>query len=601
MTRRLRRFHLWLALLLALGAGIRLAVLLSAHDWIVFRVPVLDAGFYHDTARGLLAGEWPRAEPYFMGPLYTYVLGGLYALFGGDPLVGRAANLVLGVLTLWLTGVTTRRVAGDVAALAAVFVGVLYGPSIFYEQVLLLATLLTLLAVVVYERTLALTERGGWRAAVPLGLALGAAVALRGSAALYILPVAWAARRRLLGRDGVLALVCAGAVIAPFTVHNLTSGSSTLLTTNLGWNLFIGNHGGARGMFAYPNGWRAEGDPTGREFASELAGRALDADETNAFWLRQTRAAVARDPLGTAARAARKLYLFLQPSEIPQNESYRFYLMHVPPARVAMLGWWVLLPLAVLGVTVSRRAQAAGPRAVSSALLFALVPLVACAIFFVTGRYRLPSVPFLTMLAGVGTAWLLGAAGREPRRAVLATLAVVVTSLALLAVPAPFDVARALARDYEHVGLRYQREGAVRVAEEQYRLALEIEPDDGDALNNLGTVLVSQDRLAEAIAVYEHAARVEPGNPVPLRNLASVRGSLGDDAGAEAALRAAIHVAPDDAVSWTNLGAALALQERFEEAIEAFERADRLDPENRRIQGMLRSAREFLDASRTNP
>jgi 4-amino-4-deoxy-L-arabinose transferase-like glycosyltransferase len=593
------RFHLWVGVLLVVAAGIRVAALASSHDWIVLRVPVLDAGFYHATARELLTGDWPGREPFFMGPLYTYVLGGAYALFGADPLVGRILNAALGIVALALVARIARRVAGEVAALAALGIGALYGPAIFYEQVLLMATLLSVLALVMLDRALALRDAPSWRAAVPLGLALGAAMALRGSTILYLVPIAWCVRGRLVGRYGLGALAAAALVVLPFTVHNLRSGSSALLTTNLGWNLFIGNHEGARGTFAYPNGWRSESDPTGREFASQLAGRPLSLDETNAFWIDRTREALARDPARVASHLARKLYVFLHPEEMPQNESYRFFLGHVPPARLALFGWWLLLPLGVVAkLTLFGRRGERAPcrREVVSIVLFAAVPLLACLIFFVTGRYRFPSVPFMLVLAGIGTAWIADRLGTRPVRGALATAGVLAACFLLVLLPAPFDRDRALARDHEHVGLRYQREGSMRAAEEQYRLALEVKPDDGDALNNLGTVLMADGRIEEARAVFERAAAAMPENPVPLENLATALARLEENAAAEAVLRRAVAIDPGNVTLWSNLGTALALQGRFREAITAYERADRLAPGNPEVRGMLQSARDFLRA-----
>jgi Flp pilus assembly protein TadD len=54
--------------------------------------------------------------------------------------------------------------------------------------------------------------------------------------------------------------------------------------------------------------------------------------------------------------------------------------------------------------------------------------------------------------------------------------------------------------------------------------------------------------------------------------------SASDYVGAEAKFRSAIHARPNDAVGYSNLGAALIAQRRFDEAVAALRKAIELDP-----------------------
>ena len=56
-----RHFGRWLSAMVMVAAIIRLAVFVDSRNWIVLRSPILDAGYYHATARGLLDGTWPAA------------------------------------------------------------------------------------------------------------------------------------------------------------------------------------------------------------------------------------------------------------------------------------------------------------------------------------------------------------------------------------------------------------------------------------------------------------------------------------------------------------------------------------------------------------
>ena len=81
-----RAQRLFLAATLSAAIVIRFLYYLSIRDAAVFRAPYLDAFYYDQWARRLIAGDWGVGEPYWMGPLYPHLLAAVYAVFGaGGP------------------------------------------------------------------------------------------------------------------------------------------------------------------------------------------------------------------------------------------------------------------------------------------------------------------------------------------------------------------------------------------------------------------------------------------------------------------------------------------------------------------------------------
>jgi tetratricopeptide (TPR) repeat protein len=74
--------------------------------------------------------------------------------------------------------------------------------------------------------------------------------------------------------------------------------------------------------------------------------------------------------------------------------------------------------------------------------------------------------------------------------------------------------------------------GAPGVAEAHYRRALEIQPADATAAFNLGVVLEDQGRLDEAVEAYERAARIDPRSADAHYNAALLHERRGDEAAA---------------------------------------------------------------------
>jgi hypothetical protein len=102
---------------------------------------------------------------------------------------------------------------------------------------------------------------------------------------------------------------------------------------------------------------------------------------------------------------------------------------------------------------------------------------------------------------------------------------------------------------------------------------------DGGALEplcNLAIVLQAQKRLDEATAVYERIVARHPDNVQCLINLGVCSIDRGNPGDGEVQLRRALGIDGTKTSAWANLGVALALQNKNDEAFEAFARAEAL-------------------------
>jgi len=113
-------------------------------------------------------------------------------------------------------------------------------------------------------------------------------------------------------------------------------------------------------------------------------------------------------------------------------------------------------------------------------------------------------------------------------------------------------------------------------AEPWMRKAAQRDDSEWTAHFGLATALRAQGRLDDAIAAFERAVEVAPGNLFCLAQLADCMLAQKKATVAERYARRAIAADDKAPVAWTNLGVALVAQDRFEEAIAAFEHADRL-------------------------
>jgi 4-amino-4-deoxy-L-arabinose transferase-like glycosyltransferase len=565
-----------LAALVVLAALLRGAFLLLTRSAPVFRVPDLDAAFYHVWARSLAEGRGDFQGPYFLGPLYPHVLALLYRIFG--PAAGgvRLVQTVLGLLDVALVHGLARRLFGFRAGIVAGLVLALYGPLAFFEGLLLVEALLTTL--VLASAWVLLVP--SWPAPVR-GASAGALLALASlgrATVLLVLPVAlWSMARRggaaPSGRPAARALAAALAcllVLAPVLVRNARQGALAL-TTNGGVNLYAGNSPGAAGRFHAPPGVsffhtvpapdpRAPLPPdVAARFLTVRAAAGTEAAADSPHW-RRLAVNWARSHPGDFGRLfLRKLWLLLQAREVAHLESFGSQRARIPALWLFPVDFGVLLPLALLGWWRARRERVAGSGVLAA---YAGATLLPCIVFFVTARYRLAAVPLLAPLAGFGAAtlWSWIRVGDRRRGAIALAFLLSLGGIQRLGgAPAPEQLA------WEHVQM-------------------------ADRLTVLG------DRTG-ALRELEDAVRLAPGWPEASLQLARTLGERGGPADLERAasiLRGVIRRAPQEPAAWFELGILLVRQGRADEARRAWREALAIDPR-------FDPARQRLRASGAEP
>jgi hypothetical protein len=411
-------------------------------------------------ARGQWDGGW--AVAYDSSPAYSYLLAALYAVSGGWT-AALVFQLVLGALVPLLIFDVGRRLYGPATGLLAAVLAALHVPAIFYESLLVKFGLVPVVTAAALLGAVRLRGSGTVLAAVASGLALGALALLRPNTVLMApVALAWAlVGHPLRSRVRALAAAAAGAalLLAPMAVRDRLAAAHGLAGSLWGIHFYVGNSARADGEYVIVPGVRA--DPVGhvidaRAVAERRTGRTLSAEEVSWYWFRRGIRFARTHPGRWLALQGRKVWLTFAAGERGSfGDEFGELATASPVLRLPLVGFGVLGPLGLLGIVTTLRRR--GP---------ALLPLVVGAIavsllpFFVVGRYRLPLVAPMTILAAAGVVALAGFIGARARplvawlaaAAALAGLAValgaddgdVAALLAVLAVGVP--VAREIER-----------------------------------------------------------------------------------------------------------------------------------------------------------
>ena len=572
----------WPSVIAAVALLLRVVYVLQVRDTPFFQTLGLDARFYDRTAWSLLTGESVEGA-YFMSPLYSWFLAGLYRLFGRDLLFVRLAQSIIGAGTAVLTYLLAKRVFDRRVAALAGLIAATYGAFIFYDGSVLMTPLLVFLNL---AALVLLVDGDARRRPLLIGLAgamLGLAAIGRASALIFVPFAAVWLLLRGRGQDetalpprrrsfALAAILVAGAfiVVAPVAIRNyVASGDFVPITSNGGLNFYIGNSEIATGGYERPEGLDIVTDPDGETIAEAALGRDLSPSEVSSYWYGRARSFIAEHPGRWSGLLVRKLVFATSSYELPQLENYYFQKRYSPLLSAPLPGFAVIAPLGLVGLALAWRRRRA-----RILIAFVVVYVLTIVAFFVVSRYRLPVVPPLIAGASYAAVWFVESLRRKAWRRVAApALAVAVLAVFVNADLYGVDRGRGFAQSHYRLGIIYSEQGRAEQAIAEYQKAIAIDPAYPKSYLNLGTTLAEQGRNAEAVEFFRKAIRLDPNYTDARVNLAIVLERDGAYDAALAEIDSVLAYAPRDARALKERGIALMRTGRSSEARDAFESA----------------------------
>ena len=500
----------------------------------------LDGLVYDEWAQRIAAGDWMGSRIFYQDPLYPYLLGALYALFGRSLMLVYLVQVAFGVGTCWLTALLGRRIFGVAAGNLAGLLGALFAPSIFYE-VQVDKTFLSLFLVAAFL-VLVLDRRVGARLAAGVVLALGSLT--RANLILFIplgifallfertdarspgadrptfdffrWPDASAQRRAAAFFVGCFL------VLAPVALRNHhVEGQWVLTTSQAGQNFYIGNNPlNTTGSYIVPPSIRPDPRYEEMDFRAEAerqSGRRLKPSEVSEFWSNEAWKHIDANSAFAWKMFLRKFLVFWNDYEVPDNLNMYLLERWSWVLRLPLLGMGAIVAFGVLGAVLAFRKNVE----VRILVAFTTVYCATVVAFFVFSRYRIQIMPVLAVLAAHGVLWL---------------------------------VAQARAARWNHAA-----GGAAAVLVVAFFCFQTFDWTDKTkgiaiSLNNLGSLYMKLGNTAEAIAAYEEAVRLSPEGVVgAIRLLGDHYLQSGDLLRAERYMRQVVTIKPESRLGWNAL------------------------------------------------
>lgn len=592
-------------LLAGVAAAVQVAFLLSTRHALFFRYPLVDAATYYQQALAIAAGHGTPGA-FWQPPGYPHVLAAWRVIAGADPFVLRSVQaLLLAPPIAVLTWLVARRLLPGAWATAAGCAVSLTGPLLFHQSQLLPAAPATALVLLTLLTTLQAMERPSlWRwlrAGTFTGLATLFVATCGALLPVQIVLAARAASVRSIARRAACALAVAAGllvVLLPVAIRNREAcGHWVWLSANSGTNFYVGNARSWEVTLTTQPG--QDWDTLMR--LPMVQGGARDAVEADRYFGRLARQEIARDAGGWLHRLFLKTAMFWHGREIPRNIDIYGWREQSP--LLAALVWragicfpsGLLVPLAAVGALALRRRPSA-VLLTASALAFGLL----VAWFFPCGRYRVPMLPAIAILACAGLQALCAAARARRTRALsgLAAVALVLAAAANWPVRWPTDRIRYDAHLWNAIGAAADVRQDLATARACYEKAIQRDPKFADAQFNLGTVYGRQRDRARSQACYEAAIASRPDHDKAHVNLALWLAESGHLDAALHHLTLAEGLNPLNAEAYSNHGVLLLRAGRRDEALAKLALAAALNPAH---QTAYRAAQQQRDAPASKP
>ncbi len=359
---------------------------------------------YDANALSALEGSWPNEEPFIFGPLYSFFLFIVYAIFGVNYVIPLIIHMMLGSVIVcaaiyWIGKYVFSHLTGLLAALAVA----LYGPLIVYGVCYTQVSVTVPLFVLIFFFLLKFFDTHQNRYILLSGLAMGLC-ALSRPTVLVVVPIIIIFLILEIRPLSHLALssgffIFALAItILPFTVHNYrVTGRVIPISDNGEINLYLGNnwYSSAIGPIGIASQYSHK---LGNlfYFPGELDEVVNKVKSGQTSYIEQVKTYVLEHPWDWLELMTKKMHLiFLEPDWklIPQYAGQLISLKGILKLQLIPIEWMALMIFGTLSAYLMRN------KFTTLIFLSSISLALVTSLFFVQFRFRLPIAPFLLLLA----------------------------------------------------------------------------------------------------------------------------------------------------------------------------------------------------------
>jgi tetratricopeptide (TPR) repeat protein len=496
LVRKYDSKYIWAFAIFATALALRIIYFLQVRsNYPGWDTPTIDPLFHDLWAKQIASGDLLGSGPFFRAPFYAYLLGAVYAAFGPSLTVAKIIQHIIGAFSCSMIFILAEKYFSRKIAVVSGLIAAFYWVFIYFEDELLLDSLLVLFSTVLILILLRLYENPRRNLFFAAGIILGIASITRPNF-LVMLPVIaiWVTYAFALAKKekiaGILILTAGCAlIISPVTIRNIVVGDDTVLIASQGGiNFYIGNNEHANGFTAVmpefgPTWQYADCEYMAKSESGRL-GQEMKQSQVSDFFNRKALSFILSKPLQWSGLMIRKLSYFWNSYEISNNQNLYFFRKFAPVTVILPPLLFLIAPLSLVGMCLIIFKD----KKYHIVTLFIVAYMLSVAAFFVNSRFRLPVLPFLIIL-GIYT--LFEAIDYFRKRRIKKLIYIILALLFLFPLCNIdfFNIRHSsFAMSRFSLGNVYLKKGLKQKALEQYARALELEDCVPSAHLNRGII-----------------------------------------------------------------------------------------------------------------
>jgi TolB-like protein/Flp pilus assembly protein TadD len=147
---------------------------------------------------------------------------------------------------------------------------------------------------------------------------------------------------------------------------------------------------------------------------------------------------------------------------------------------------------------------------------------------------------------------------------------------------------------YRSLGRTYFARKQESKAEEALLRAIQLAPENPAGHDALGDFHYALGRFPQAVAAYDEAVKRDPDDPGAYLDLGAAKYLSGDFAGTEAAWRKSLSLDGNQPTLLYNMGTVFFFEKRFDDALEMYQRATEIKPDDQIAWGAIGDAYRFI-------
>ena len=345
----------------------------------------------------LLWRKWDGGKIFHQDPLYIYMVAVVYKIFGEDVRYVFALQMIIGIFSVLLIYLITRKYFGNTAAVVSGCLAVFCGPLMFYELVLVRESIIVfagLLLVFIMDKAL---ENVSAKNFFILGATIAFCMLLKSTFILFLLLTIgisfFVFRKELKLFFRYSAMLLAGVILIymPLLIRNSIVGAP----------LFTQNAIGSISVIASNdvNYNPEESYELNLKNTTEIINKTGGQTIPSFILSMKTHPGV----ISYLTLLTKKLALVFHWYEFPNNKNFYYYRLHSPVLWFSFINLLIIAPLALAGIVVAIIQK----KKLWSLYLLLSMHLLLLVVFLVLSRYRIPLEAAIIPFAGFAVAEII--------------------------------------------------------------------------------------------------------------------------------------------------------------------------------------------------